>query len=51
MATDEPNPQLERVKFELRAAGVKVEASNPLRSGIHTRGYLPHVKHEGAPIL
>jgi REP element-mobilizing transposase RayT len=21
---------------------------DPLRSGIHTRGYLPHVKHEGA---
>jgi REP element-mobilizing transposase RayT len=42
------NPQIERVKFELRATGVKPEAANPLRSGIHTRGYLPHVKREGA---
>ena len=44
----ERNPQIERVKFELRATGVKPEAANPLRSGIHTRGYLPHVKREGA---
>jgi REP element-mobilizing transposase RayT len=42
------NPQIERVNFELRATGVKPEAANPLRSGIHTRGYLPHVKREGA---
>jgi REP element-mobilizing transposase RayT len=44
----ERNPQIERVKFELRATGVKPETANPLRSGIHTRGYLPHVKREGA---
>jgi len=44
----ENNPKLERVKFELRATGVKEEQANPLRSGIHTRGYLPHVKREGA---
>lgn len=44
----ERNPQIERVKFELRATGVKPEAANPLRSGIHTRGYLTHVKREGA---
>jgi REP element-mobilizing transposase RayT len=25
-----------------------METSNPLRSGIHDRGYLPHVKREGA---
>jgi hypothetical protein len=36
------------VEFELRATGVTTEESNPLRSGIHTRGYLPHVKREGA---
>jgi REP element-mobilizing transposase RayT len=42
------NPQVERVRFELRTTGVKPEAANPLRSGIHTRGYLPHVKREGA---
>jgi REP element-mobilizing transposase RayT len=44
----ERNPRTERVKFELRATGVKPEAANPLRAGIHTRGYLPHVKREGA---
>src|SRR3989454_7322328 len=42
------NPRLERTAFELRSTGVKPEATNPLRSGIHTRGYLPHVKREGA---
>src|SRR6266571_3842495 len=44
----EPNPRIERVGFELRATGIKPEKANPLRSGIHTRGYLPHVKREGA---
>jgi len=44
----ETNPRIERVKFELRSNGVKPEAANPLRSGIHTRGFLPHVKREGA---
>jgi REP element-mobilizing transposase RayT len=44
----ERNSKNERVTFELRATGVKPEAANPLRSGIHTRGYLPHVKREGA---
>ena len=48
MFAREPNPALERVSFELKAKGVKREARNPLRSGIHSRGYLPHVKHEGA---
>ena len=43
-----PNPRRERVNYELRATGVKPEAANPLRAGIHTRGYLPHVKREGA---
>jgi REP element-mobilizing transposase RayT len=49
--TDEPNPGLERTRRQLRASGAKDEAGarpNPLRSGIHTRGYLPHVKREGA---
>jgi len=44
----EPNPGLERVQFALRSTGVKLEHHNPLRSGIHCRGYLPHVKREGA---
>jgi len=42
------NPRIERVRFELRSTGVKPEVANPLRSGVHTRGYLPHVKREGA---
>jgi REP element-mobilizing transposase RayT len=45
---DEPNPGLERTCHQLRASGAKDETANPLRSGIHTRGYLPHVKREGA---
>jgi REP element-mobilizing transposase RayT len=39
---------MERVRFQLRTRGVLPESPNPLRSGIHSRGYLPHVKHEGA---
>ena len=45
---DEPNPGLERTRHQLRASGAKAQTANPLRSGIHTRGYLPHVKREGA---
>ncbi len=45
---DKPNPGLERARRQLRASGVKDTTSDPRRSGIHTRGYLPHVKHEGA---
>ena len=48
MFAKEPNPRLERVKFELRATGLKPGLGNPLCSGTHTRGYLPHVKREGA---
>jgi REP element-mobilizing transposase RayT len=44
----EPNIGLGRVQFALRATGVPAEPPSPLRSGIHTRGYLPHVKREGA---
>jgi hypothetical protein len=47
MFPKEENPRGRRVEFELRAAGIKLEAANPLRSGIHSRGYLPHVKREG----
>ena len=45
---DESNPGLERTRHQLRTSGVKGEITNPLRSGIHDRGYLPHVKREGA---
>jgi len=45
---EERNLGLERVRHELRSSGVKVENHNLLRSGIHSRGYLPHVKREGA---
>src|SRR3974390_2218050 len=48
MLRKEPSPGLERVKFELRATCVKPGQAHPLRTGIHTRGYLPHVKREGA---
>jgi hypothetical protein len=47
----EKNNDLERMRHQLRANGAKDGAgakSNPLRSGIHTRGYLPHVKREEA---
>jgi REP element-mobilizing transposase RayT len=47
-AANEPNPGLERTRHQLRASGAKDETQNSLRSGIHTRGYLPHVKREGA---
>ena len=42
------NPGLERVKFTLRAAGIPADTPNPLCSGVHSRGFLPHVKREGA---
>ena len=48
MLGNEPNPGLDRVRFALRATGVKAAAANPHRSGVHSRGYLPHVKREGA---
>src|SRR5258708_8717848 len=48
MQPEEPNPNLDRVRYELRATGVKPDGPNPLRSGVHSRGYLPHVKREGA---
>ena len=48
MNSGEPNPGLDRMKIQLRADGVPDEPLNPLRTGIHSRGYLPHVKREGA---
>jgi REP element-mobilizing transposase RayT len=48
MSPDSENPGLDRVHHELRAKGVPDGPANPLRSGIHSRGYLPHVKREGA---
>jgi len=48
MPPDSENPGLHRVHYQLRATGIKDPNANPLRSGIHGRGYLPHVKHEGA---
>lgn len=48
MIPEEPNPGLERVKFSLRATGLPAEPERQLRSGVHSRGYLPHVKREGA---
>lgn len=48
MFPNDPISRLERLEFELRATGVKPDAANPHRSGTHSRGYLPHVKREGA---
>ena len=42
------NPGLNRAFHELRAKGLPKNPPNPLRGGIHSRGYLPHVKREGA---
>jgi len=43
----ESNHGLNRVKFQLRSQGVPEIPPNRLYSGIHSRGYLPHVKKEG----
>src|SRR3970282_750311 len=48
MCFRERNPRIDRVGFDLRPTGVPIKEANPLRSGIHSRGYLPHVKREGA---
>jgi len=47
MPPDSENSGLDRVRHELRADGIK-DASSPIRSGVHSRGYLPHAKREGA---
>ncbi len=46
-AFNDPNPQLDPVRYELRANHLK-HSRSPLRGGIHSRGYLPHIKREGA---
>lgn len=48
MQNPESDPKLEHVRHELRVHNVPKDTPNPLRSGIHSRGYLPHVKCEGA---
>lgn len=48
MISGDRSPRLERVGFELRSTGLKPAQMSSLRAGIHTRGYLPHVKREGA---
>ena len=48
MKSDAENPGLERVRHQLRSTGVKNTIAAPLRSGLHSRGYLPHVKREDA---
>lgn len=48
MCEAEYNARLQRVRHQLRVDGVPYETPNSLRSGVHTRGYLPHVKREGA---
>ena len=42
------NPSIDRVRYQLSVSGIKDLKANPLRSGVHNRGYLPHVKNEGA---
>lgn len=48
MPPDRSNRGLESVRFQLRAVEVVNADQNPLRSGFHSRGYLPHVKRENA---
>ena len=48
MFPKQPHAGSRRVIYQLRSTGVKLGAANLLRSGTHTRGYLPHVKREGA---
>jgi REP element-mobilizing transposase RayT len=48
MEAKKPYSNLARVGFQLRATGIPAQPPNPLRSGIHHRGYLPHVKRDGA---
>jgi REP element-mobilizing transposase RayT len=47
MLRNQPNSNLNRVRYELRATGAPVHPPNRLRTGIHSRGYLPHVTREG----
>ncbi|MEY2408286.1 MAG: putative methylase [Verrucomicrobiota bacterium] len=47
MVPPEPNHGLDRVRHQLRADGVGHQTANLHRTGVHSRGYLPHVKREG----
>ena len=56
MNPDAPRPEdphFDRARFEMRSDGAKEEhlEQNPLRSGVHNRGYLPHVNEKALPIL
>ncbi len=42
------NKGLQRTAYQLRAVGAPKETQNKLRTGVHSRGYLPHVKVENA---
>jgi REP element-mobilizing transposase RayT len=46
--SEEQNLGQQRTHYQLRASGVRDANNNVTRSGVHTRGYLPHVKREGA---
>lgn len=48
MPDDSENHGLDRVRHELRSEGLKHDLPSPLRFGVHSRGYLPHVKRDGA---
>jgi hypothetical protein len=48
MSERESNPGLDQARHALRASGVPPETPNSKLSGIHSRGYLPHVKREGS---
>jgi hypothetical protein len=45
---NDSNPGLERTRHQLRATGANRQSITPLLTGVHDRGYLPHVKREGA---
>ena len=44
---DDPN-DWNAIRYALQSSGVDISESNPQRSGVRTRGYLPHVRREGA---
>jgi len=49
MPQEEENQGLQRTSYQLRSVGAPPEKTqNKLRTGIHSRGYLPHVKVENA---
>ena len=48
MCSSSENPGLDRVRHQLRSTERGEGAGDRLRSGIHSRGYLPRVKREGA---